>query len=167
MIDIIINKNISAGSIYPLFSGYEKCRPSHRFGPYTRDYHIIHFCISGKGELTDKYGTHKISAGELFIIRNGEITVYAADEKDPWEYAWIAFIGDGADIFSTEKSVYPFPFEFGEKLKETVFQNNTSPYIYTALIYELMDILFCKKDEAYDAAALIKRYIDYISDTCI
>jgi len=161
MLNVIINKNNSAGNIFPLFSGYEKCEPSHTFGPHTRDYYIIHFCLSGKGKLCDKYGTHEIKKGELFIIRKGEITVYSADDKEPWEYAWIAFFGDGADLFSTEKSVYTFPFELGEKLKESVFQNNSSPYIYTSVIYELMHLLFCKKEEECDVLSLIKRYIDY------
>lgn len=161
MLNVIINRNDSEKNIYPIFSGYEKCAPSHRFGPHAREHYIIHFCLSGKGTLCDKYGTYEISAGELFIIRSGEITVYTADENEPWEYAWIAFTGEGASIFSTEKSVYSFPCEFGEKLKESVFQNNASPYIYTALIYELMHILFCKKREDGDVLAAIKRYIDY------
>ena len=55
MINVILNRNAAQNDIYPLFVGYEKCEPSHSFGPYTRDYYIIHFCISGKGRLYDKY----------------------------------------------------------------------------------------------------------------
>ena len=161
MINVILNRNAAQNDIYPLFVGYEKCEPSHSFGPYTRDYYIIHFCLSGKGRLYDKYGTHEIEEGELFIIRNGESTLYCADEKNPWEYIWIAFHGNACDLFSTEKSVYSFPFLLKEKLKENVFSKNTSPYIYTSIIYELMEHLFSEKSEAGDIPMLIKRYIDY------
>ena len=161
MINVIVNRNNSIKDIYPLFVGYEKCEPSHRFGPHTRDYYIIHFCLSGKGRLTDKYGTHEIREGELFIIRSREITVYTADEKDPWEYMWLAFLGDSCHIFSTEKSVYSFSRELAEKLKENIFSQNTSPYIYTSVIYELIHNLFLEKKEKNDTPSLIKKYIDY------
>ncbi len=161
MLNVIINRNSLINDIYPLFSGHEKCEPSHSYGPHTRDYYIIHFCISGSGTLSDKYGTHKISAGELFIIRSGEITVYTADEKNPWEYVWLAFLGNGSDIFATDKSVYTFPPELAEKLKESVFLKNSSPYVYTSIIYELMHHLFFKENEEKDVPALIKKYIDY------
>ena len=161
MINLITERDIKFSDIYPLFVGHEKCEPSHEFGPHTRDYYIIHFCISGKGKLTDKYGTHEISEGELFIIRKGEITVYCADEREPWEYVWIAFLGKVCDIFSTKKSVYSFPFELGEKLKESIKRKNASPYLYTSVLYELMHLLFLKSGENEDEPTLIKRYIDY------
>lgn len=161
MINLIINKNASFNDIYPLFAGYEKCAPAHTFGPHTRDYYIIHFCISGKGKLTDRYGTHEIQTGELFIIRNGEVTLYTADEKEPWEYIWLAFQGENCDIFSTGKSVYTFPPELIEKLKENILKNNSSPYIYTAIIYELIYHLSLEKNEKNDIPFLIKSFVNY------
>ena len=29
--------------------GEEECVPSHSFGPYIREYFLIHYCVSGKG----------------------------------------------------------------------------------------------------------------------
>lgn len=95
--------------LIPIFYGTEKCEKGHCFGPHARNYYIVHFCLSGCGTLQDKFGTHKISAGELFIIRPGEITTYTADKVTPWEYVWIAFEGKIAHLFSTDKSVYAYP----------------------------------------------------------
>ena len=161
MLNVIVNANKQASDIIPLFVGYEKCAPSHRFGPHTRDYFIIHFCLSGRGKLSDKYGTHEINQGELFIIRSGEITVYTADENEPWEYIWIAFRGNLCNMFSTEKSVYTFPFDPVQKLRENIFSQNTSPYIYTSFIYELIHSLFLEEKKNDDLPSLIKTYIDY------
>ncbi len=161
MTELIVEKSEKFSDIYPLFGGYEKCEASHRYGPHTRDYYIIHFCLSGKGRLRDKYGTHEIGEGELFVIREGEATVYQADEKEPWEYVWIAFSGSACDIFSTDRSVYRFSFELAEKLKDNIQKSNASPYIYTSIIYELMALLFRENGEREDSFAQIKRYIDY------
>ena len=81
MKDVMLTKANSAQDLIPLFIGEEECAKSHSFGPYVRDYHLIHFCISGKGRLWDKFGEHEIKAGDLFIIRNGETTGYTADKE--------------------------------------------------------------------------------------
>ncbi|MBQ7348656.1 MAG: AraC family ligand binding domain-containing protein, partial [Clostridia bacterium] len=90
--ELFINKYDSV-DLVPIFYGGEKCKKGHSFGPHTRNYYIIHFCLNGCGTLKDKFGVHKISAGELFIIRPDEITTYTADMFTPWEYTWIAFNG--------------------------------------------------------------------------
>ena len=78
--------------------GWERCKPSHSFGPVIRNHYLFHYVFSGKGLLysTDSSGlTHKytISANHGFLISPRQINTYVADEKNPWEYAWIEFDG--------------------------------------------------------------------------
>lgn len=160
MVDIIIGERIDGCGVTPLFVGEEACKPSHSFGPFIREHYIIHVCLSGKGVLHDKFGTHKISAGELFIIRQGESTVYTADKAEPWHYAWLAFSGNMAREFDTERSVYPCPIEIMRRLPEFIRRAENSAYAYTAMIYELIYHLFSKK-QAPDKLSEIKSYIDY------
>ena len=138
MLDVIIGEKLDGCGVTPLFVGEEKCKSSHSFGPYIREYYIIHVCLSGKGVLHDRFGTHKISAGELFIIRPGETTVYTADKVEPWHYVWLAFDGKNSEKFNTDRSVYTCPIEITRRLSEFVRKEERSAYAYTAMIYELI-----------------------------
>ena len=160
MVDIIIGEKVEGCGVTPLFVGEDRCAPRHSFGPHIREYYIIHVCLSGKGVLHDKFGTHKISAGELFIIRQGETTVYTADGIDPWHYVWIAFSGEMCEKFNTDSSTYRCPMEIITRLPELIRKEERSPYVYVAMIYELIYNLFSKKAES-DKLSEIKSFIDY------
>lgn len=78
--------------------GWEKCDPSHSFGPAARNHFLFHYVISGTGILyaDDSKGvtqTYSIKSGQGFMIFPGQITTYIADQKLPWEYVWLEFDG--------------------------------------------------------------------------
>lgn len=158
--EIMIEKS-KAKDIIPIFYGHEVCRKNYKYGPNTRDYYLLHFCLKGKGELFDKFGRHVVTQGELFIIRPGEITTYCADNEEPWEYSWIAFEGDFADIFDTESSVYPFPTEIGLLLRELLNDKVSDPSIFISLIYKLVYHLFSEKRQNEEIGEKIKQYINF------
>ena len=156
MIDDICTKDI-----IPIFSGHEVCEKNHKFGPHIRDYYLLHFCLNGKGVLIDKFGNHTIRQGELFIIRPGETTTYLADGNTPWEYSWVAFGGELADLFNTDRSVYPFPIEIGLSLREFSIDRETNPAIFLSLIYKLIYYLFNEKKDNSSIPEKIRQYIDF------
>lgn len=164
----MINK-LRSRDIVPIFSGHKRCDSGHKFGPYVRSHYLIHFCLKGKGKLFDKYGEHEIGEGEMFIIRPSEITTYVADDTDPWEYSWIAFEGEMADIFDTGISVYRFPMEIGERLKELTEQEIGSPSVYISLIYSLIYETMSEYEENVDIIKKIKQYIkfNYMNDISV
>lgn len=78
--------------------GWEKCTPSHTFGPAARNHYLFHYVISGTGILRadDAKGitkVYQIKSGQGFMIFPGQITTYTADQKLPWEYVWLEFDG--------------------------------------------------------------------------
>mgnify|MGYP004444684315 CR=1 FL=1 len=79
------------------YCGKEKCKAGFSFGPYTRACYVIHFVVSGKGELRKNEKVYPIEAGQAFLIYPNEETVYQADQKDPWDYRWIGFHGYAAE----------------------------------------------------------------------
>lgn len=84
--------------IVPYQFGYEKCSPSHSFGPAARGHYLFHYVISGRGRLWagEHDGDEKgidIYAGQGFMIFPGQICTYIADNKQPWEYTWLEFDG--------------------------------------------------------------------------
>ncbi|MDD6484700.1 MAG: AraC family transcriptional regulator [Clostridiales bacterium] len=78
--------------------GWERCKPSHSFGPAARNHYLFHYVLSGTGTLMaqDSDGstqTYHIKSRQGFMIFPGQITTYIADNERPWEYVWIEFDG--------------------------------------------------------------------------
>lgn len=75
------------------YCGYEECDPGHRFGPNLRNSYVLHFVKSGKGILEIGRRKYNINAGEMFFIPMNQEAWYQADEKEPWTYMWVGFVG--------------------------------------------------------------------------
>ena len=73
--------------------GIEQTAPSHRYGPHVRDHYLIHYVLSGKGTLKAEGLTHRIGAGEAFVIFPGQVTTYQADAVTPGITGGWAFTG--------------------------------------------------------------------------
>ena len=159
--EVVIDKALGAEDIIPHFAGYEQCAPCHSFGPFVRTMYLIHYCLSGRGVLHDKYGTHEVHAGELFVIRPCEITTYTADAEEPWHYVWIAFSGKRGELFSKERSVYPCPNGIFQRMRNLIDAEENAYDIYTALIYEILYELFSSGRHKQDTLSQIRRYIRY------
>lgn len=112
------NGNTLFNDIVPLFLGYEHCAPAKSFGPYIRNYYIIHVILKGEGVFKTKKGEFHLSSGNAFIIKPNEITTYVADSKNPWSYAWIAFNGSYARKLDDISPVQNVSTAFFNELKE-------------------------------------------------
>ena len=108
------------GDFSPYDLGRENCAPSHRFGPHVRNYYLIHFVISGSGCFHSPRGEYKLGRGEAFIIRPGEVTVYAADAETPWEYVWIGFKGKLAQSFDALPDVFSYDGSLVSEIEEAL-----------------------------------------------
>ncbi|NJP39596.1 AraC family transcriptional regulator [Oscillospiraceae bacterium HV4-5-C5C] len=74
-------------------TGREQCRPRHCYGPAVRLHFLIHFVLSGAGTFCQDGLNYFLQAGDAFLICPHKVTVYEADARDPWDYAWIEFDG--------------------------------------------------------------------------
>lgn len=89
----------NGGSVTVYYCGCERCAAGHFWGPAVRGQYLLHYVQAGTGTYTVGGETYTLHAGECFLIRPGERTVYRADRKDPWTYMWVAFDGfDAAEI---------------------------------------------------------------------
>ncbi|HCT91365.1 MAG TPA: AraC family transcriptional regulator [Lachnospiraceae bacterium] len=100
MSDIIFsifpNENFVDLGLYQF--GWERCEPSHTFGPAARNHYLFHYIISGTGMLyaDDASGhthIHQIKSGQGFMIFPNQVNTYIADNDLPWEYTWVEFDG--------------------------------------------------------------------------
>lgn len=164
MKEILLSRNqLDRAVLYPLFVGSERCLPQHRFGPFVRPYYLIHFCLSGKGRFWDKTGEHAVCAGEMFLIRPGEVTTYEADAREPWNYCWIAFVGERAKAFDGGAAVYTTPSHLDERLQGLFEGAESAPEPYLSLLYELIYLLFLQERAVEHSHSLhqVCRYIRY------
>lgn len=74
-----------------LFCGAQQCSPLHLYGPSVRTHFLMVFVHSGKGIFRARDTVYHLEAGATFFVFPGEITLYQADEKEPWLYSWIGF----------------------------------------------------------------------------
>ena len=70
--------------------------PCHAFGPAIRPYYLLHLIEKGEGYIERNGIKTYLSAGQAFLIRPNEVTLYCSDGVNPWEYSWIAFDGSFA-----------------------------------------------------------------------
>ena len=149
--------------LHPLIVGHYLCPSSNKYGPHVRNHHILHLILNGKGVLINDRGTHKVSKGEMFLIREGEQTTYIADKDEPWEYTWIAFKGAKTSIFNNSPDVFKIPDNMDIKLYEYVKREEKSPEIFLSILYELIYHLFAdkEKEENDDRIRQVHRYIKY------
>lgn len=87
----ILIENQNLDDLNPLVCGEQQCEPGHSFGPAVRDYFLLHYVQSGKGEMRNPRGIYPVTAGSIFIIRPDEVCLYTADRKHPWHYYWVGF----------------------------------------------------------------------------
>ena len=87
---ILVRKE-SYPSVAPVQVGYERCTPSHAFGPAIRTFWLLHYVVSGKGIFEIDGRRYEVEQGSFFTIPPFVETYYCADAAEPWEYIWIGF----------------------------------------------------------------------------
>ena len=76
--------------------GVESTTPGYSFGPAVRDYEQMHFVLAGKGNVTIGRQRLTVQAGQIFYTPKDIKWYYESDDKTPWEYVWIGFVGEWA-----------------------------------------------------------------------
>lgn len=79
--------------LIPLYCGFQKCKPGHRYGPAMRDHFYYHYIISGCGSIKIDDTLFQAEASQGFLIFPNKVADYQADDTTPWKYMWIAFDG--------------------------------------------------------------------------
>lgn len=77
--------------------GCSRTEPFHSFGPAIKPYYLIHFILGGKGRFQIGGKEYRLEAGSGFFIPPNELSFYEADEKEPWNYLWVGFRGNGVE----------------------------------------------------------------------
>jgi AraC-like DNA-binding protein len=143
--------------------GCRRCKPGFGEKPHIWPTFLMHYVYKGKGYLNADGRRIKVSANEAFIIFPGQIASYFADEKDPFEYAWIEFYGDGMKTllpscdFSVKNPIIKDDNgELGEKLWDIVQSGNMSNAVLMSKFWALVAVLDTGGEKNVDNA---ERYV--------
>ncbi len=90
------------GDLFLVACGMEDCDPGAVNGPEERDCYHLHAVRSGCGTLNVHGMEFTIREGQMFLLKDGEVVRYAADEQDPWSYCWVTFNGSDARRLSED-----------------------------------------------------------------
>lgn len=102
-------KLLTSLSVYNV--GYQKCEPFYQWGPGIRNHFCIHHILSGCGTYSVNGNTYRLSAGDTFILFPDTEVRYSADRENPWEYAWVGFMGtDAAPIIQATDFTREAPY---------------------------------------------------------
>ena len=137
--------------------GWEHCKPSHSYGPAARNHYLFHYVISGTGTLisddsTGRTHTYQIRSGQGFMIFPKQVNTYIADEKLPWEYAWVEFDGlkakeslEMAGLTMDSPIYHPGARDLSLELKNEMLyiaqHSDQSPFHLIGHLYLMLDYL--------------------------
>ncbi len=156
---LLVNRRFE--DLNPIVAGYEKCKPSHRYGPAVRHYTLLHCILSGKGTYTCGGKSYPVHAGQIFRILPEDETVYQADGEDPWYYFWIGFDGKLSERMRELPPVFDATPTATRIFRQAVTRTGMSEYGFSASLFELYEELFPeKRKNGSDYVRKIKNYID-------
>ncbi|RFZ79682.1 AraC family transcriptional regulator [Lacrimispora amygdalina] len=116
--------NQSARELTIYYCGHETCMPGHYFGPAVRKHYLLHVVLKGRGVYRTSDREYRLMEGEAFLIKPQEVTYYQADNREPWEYAWVAFSGTEAERlvseYRSEEAGYCYRFDSGKEWREII-----------------------------------------------
>lgn len=166
---ILLLENKGYGELSPADCGDERCESCHTFGPYVRNYYLIHFIRAGKGRFTTPRGSYELSAGDAFLILPGEVTTYRADKEDPWSYIWVGFTGRLAERFAELGDVFSArELDAVRELEYTFSLTRGREEYVTGVLFKLYAALFgerTREDHPRRAATYIDAH--YMEDITV
>lgn len=156
---VFFNKGYT--DINPLQFGFQKCPPSHTWGPHIREYYLIHYVVSGKGRFIKKDFDVTVTPGYAFLIKPNEVCTYRADENDPWEYIWIGFDGKVAKkLDSLKDCVFKVDGKiFTDMVKSDRLKNTREEYLVSK-IFLLISNLFEGENHKKELVEYLAGYIE-------
>ncbi|MBQ8204093.1 MAG: AraC family transcriptional regulator [Clostridia bacterium] len=168
-------RNKQFKDINPVDFGAQQCAPCYKFGPYIRQYYLMHYVLSGKGVYIRGDKTYNLSKGEFFLIYPDEVTTYMADKNEPWEYIWVGITGELAKRFNElESPVGRLPETVFRELRSMLnddfsgWDNMKEEYIVTA-VHRIMAQLFARPSNNRHYTSRVKAFINtsYMKDISV
>ena len=97
--------------------GKERSYPNRVLNRVCKDY-ILHYVTGGRG----RFNGREITAGDGFLVVPDVAHSMESDSRDPWQFKWISFRGNGAKwqmkSIGLDESTPFFTFDFADQLEQ-------------------------------------------------
>ncbi|MBE6589866.1 MAG: AraC family transcriptional regulator, partial [Ruminococcaceae bacterium] len=103
---------------------------------------------------------YPVHAGEAFLIRPDETTLYYASKESPWSYVWIGFDGVLSKRFEILPPVFSYSRNWGEEMLAACENDGMSEYRIAALLFSLYAELFASEKPHNHYVRRVKNHID-------
>lgn len=153
---VLLNEHLE--DLNPVFAGEAQCSPGHVNTPVRRTM-LLHYVLSGKGELYLDGKTYPVCAGQAFIIPADADARYAADVQEPWAYRWIGFTGRLSSAFGELPPVFDAPADTLCHLHE---QETTDPMLAYRLSGDLLQLYAAVIGPKKQNQNHVQKAIDYV-----
>lgn len=88
--------------IYLILCGIEQCTADKERVCRARTGYHLHVVMAGEGCLEAGGEKHMLGAGQMFLVKPGEMIAYQPKPDDPWSYCWISIDGTRAEAYMQE-----------------------------------------------------------------
>lgn len=134
------------------YTGTEKCKENHSWGPAIKQHFKVHYIHKGKGVFSLNNTSYELSSGQGFLICPNTISYYKADSVEPWEYSWCAFDGINAEAYLKRANLSlnnpVFIYEKDDKLENCLYDMSSALNLekskdlkLQSLLYEFLSII--------------------------
>lgn len=155
-----IGFNKGLKDINPLVAGQADLVAGHTWGPSSTNDVLIHKVLHGRGTLYVKGQTYHLKAGDAFIIMPGEIAKWVADDRDPWSYQWIGFLGELSADFAQLPTVFRAPdWMFSHLTPDIIDPDDNLEYLLAGDLLHLYGTMLKPQKQRQDH---IQRTVEYI-----
>jgi AraC-like DNA-binding protein len=129
--------------------------------------------LDGEGVFSVGERHYSLKKGQGFLIHPGVVTLYRADNVNPWKYVWVGFNGaDASSICSLcgiglEHPVFQFSDE--NKLKNCIYElgesyrANNNGFLVLSRLYEFFSYIRSIDSPSGKTVSLIDLALDYIN----
>lgn len=147
-------QKVSPGEPYPPAGHNQEYMFNPSNGRVLSEYQLL-YITEGSGTLVTRHGgSHKINAGDMFLIFPGEWHTYSPDPETGWTEYWIGFSGVNIDnrvsagFFSPDKPLYHIGYDeimvelYNDAIRTATRQEPYFQQLLAGIVNHLLGLMF-------------------------
>lgn len=124
-------------------------------------HYSVHCILSGRCTFYNQHGTYDLRAGQIFLIKRGDLISFTPDSSCPFHLRWINFGGELSHHFSKLPTIMDAPEGFLDSFCDLLDKKHRVECLLSAQLLELYAHLFAET-EPDDGQKHVRSACNYI-----